>query len=113
MSTGFTIVGRAEVGVIVKGPVPLMSKSIVSVFFPLPAFTRLIAHLSDPCLPSSRVLVTVKVESKTRSSSRCMVEMQNCRFLRSFECLDLFEGVGNARRSVLRIADILECSDQQ
>ena len=88
------MVGRADVGANVKGPVPLILKSIVSIFLPFPVFTCLIAHLSDPPLPSSRVFVTVKVESKTRSSSRCRCEMQGVRLFRSLESPDLCERAG-------------------
>ena len=56
---------------IVNGPVPGMSKSIVSTPAPVSALTWLIAQRSEPGLPSSRVSVTVKVESIVRASSSC------------------------------------------
>jgi hypothetical protein len=58
-------------------------------------------------LPSSRVFVTVKVESRNRSSRVCSVAMQAARLARDLPLLDVCEKMEIARRSVFRVVDIL------
>ena len=68
MMTGLLIAGSCPPGSIVNGPVPGMLNSIVSGNGPVSEFTWSIAQRSVPVLPSSTVLVTVKLESNCRSS---------------------------------------------
>ena len=75
MIAAWVSVGSGVRGLIKNGPVPGILKSIVSTPVPVSELTWPMAHRSEPVLVSSRVSVTVKVESIIRGSSSCTAQI--------------------------------------